>query len=159
MEPVAELLDLPKEYGEPTDPLDWATVRTELERSRTYWIVTVRNDGRPHAVPVDGIWLDDAWYYGGSEETVHHRSVLANPDVVMHLEDGMKAVIVEGEVRRSTPSASVAQGLAEASREKYGYGMSASDYEKGGVLTLRPRRVLAWMAFPKDATRFRFDEA
>jgi hypothetical protein len=158
MEPIAELLDLPKEYGNPTEPLDWGTVRAELERAHHYWIVTVREDGRPHAVPVDGIWLEDAWYYGGSDETVHHRSVVANPDVVMHLEDGMKAVIVEGEVQRSTPSASLAQRLADASRKKYGYGMDAGEYERAGVLTLRPRRVLAWMAFPKDATRFRFDE-
>ena len=157
MEPIAELLDLPKEYGEPTEPLEWGIVRAELERARAYWIVTVREDGRPHAVPVDGIWLDDAWYYGGSDETVHHRSVVANPEVVMHLEDGMKAVIVEGEVRRTNPSGELAQRLADASRQKYGYGMSAGDYERSGALTLRPRRVLAWMAFPRDATRFRFE--
>ena len=156
MEPVAERLDLPREYGDPTEPLDWGTVRAELERAQHYWIVTVRDDGPPHAVPVDGIWLDDAWYYGGSDETVHHRSVVANPEVVMHLEDGMKAVIVEGEVRRTTPPGALAQRLADVSRKKYGYGQSASDYEKG-VLTLLPRRVLAWTAFPKDATRFRFD--
>jgi hypothetical protein len=156
MDPVAELLDLPKEYGRPKEPLDWATVRTELERAQRYWIVTVRDDGRPHAVPVDGIWLDDAWYYGGSDQTVHHRSVLANPDVVMHLEDGMKAVIVEGEVRHTTPHEALARKLADASRQKYGYGMDPGDYQKGGVLMLRPRRVMAWMAFPTDATRFRF---
>ena len=159
MEPIAELLDLPKEYGLPEEPLDWGTVRGELERARLYWVVTVREDGRPHVVPVDGIWLEEAWYYGGSDQTVHHRSVVANPEVVMHLEDGMRAVIVEGEVRHTTPPGPLAQKLAEASREKYGYGMDAGDYEKGGVLTLRPRRVLAWRAFPKDATRFRFDES
>jgi hypothetical protein len=75
----------------------------------------------------------------------------------MHLEDGMKAVIVEGEVRHTNPSKPLAERLADSSRKKYGYGMDASDYERGGVLTLRPRRVLAWMAFPKDATRFRFE--
>jgi hypothetical protein len=158
MEPVAELLDLPKEYGSPTEPLEWETVRDELQRAQHCWIVTVREDGRPHAVPVDGVWVEDAWYYGGSDETVHHRSVVANPEVVMHLENGMKAVIVEGEVRRTNPTAALAQRLATASQEKYGYGMDASEYESGGVLTLLPRRVLAWMAFPKDATRFRFED-
>jgi hypothetical protein len=158
MEPVAEVLDLPKEYGVPTDPLDWTTVRAELERAEHYWIATVRSSGRPHVVPVDGIWIDDAWYYGGSETTVHYRSVVANPEMVMHLEDGMKAVVVEGQVRRTNPSGTLAQRIAEASRKKYGYGPDAGAYEKEGVLTLFPRRVLAWTAFPKDATRFRFDE-
>ena len=156
MEPLAELLDLPKEYGKPKEPLEWATVRAELERAERYWIATVRDDGRPHSVPVDGIWLGEAWYYGGSPEAVHHRSVMANPDVVMHLEDAMKAVIVEGQVRHAIPPEEVARKLAEASRQKYGYGMDAGDYEKGGVLMLRPRRVMAWMSFPTDATRFRF---
>jgi hypothetical protein len=77
--------------------------------------------------------------------------------MVMHLEDGTKVVIVEGQVRRQTPSKTFAERLATLSNEKYGYGMAASDYERG-VLVLRPRRVLAWMAFPKDATRFVFDE-
>jgi hypothetical protein len=157
-DPIAEPLDLPAVYGKATKPLAWGSVRSELEGAQHYWIVTVREDGRPHAVPVDGVWLDDLWYYGGSEETVHHRSVTANPDVVMHLEDGMKAVIVEGEVRSTNPSGTLAQRIADTSREKYGYGPDPSEYEKGGVLTLLPRRVLAWTAFPKDATRFRFDE-
>jgi hypothetical protein len=156
-DPIAEPLDLPAVYGKATNPLAWGLVRAELEGAQHYWIVTVREDGRPHAVPVDGVWLDDLWYYGGSDETVHHRSVTANPDVVMHLEDGMKAVIVEGEVRQTTPAPDLAKRMADASRKKYGYGLDASGYEKG-VLTLLPRRVLAWTAFPKDATRFRFAE-
>lgn len=49
--------------------------------------------------PLDGIWLDDAWYWGGTSETVHRRNVVANPKVVMHLPDPARAVIVEGEVR------------------------------------------------------------
>lgn len=158
MEPIAQSLDLPKEYGNATSTVPWETVRAELERAEHYWIATVRPDGRPHTVPVDGIWIDDAWYYGGSEETVHHQTVVANPEMVMHLEDGMKVVIVEGEVRQTTPAPDLAKRMADASRKKYGYGLDASGYEKG-VLTLLPRRVLAWTAFPKDATRFLFQKS
>jgi len=43
-----------------------------------------------------------------------------------------------------------------ASREKYGYAPEAGEHV--GVLKLSPRTVLAWTAFPKDATRFRFDK-
>ncbi|HET6770719.1 MAG TPA: pyridoxamine 5'-phosphate oxidase family protein [Actinomycetota bacterium] len=156
MEPIAELLGFPEEYGKAATKLDWAAVRAELERAERYWIATTREDGRPHVVPVDGIWVDDLWYYGGSEEAVHHRMVTANPQVVMHLEDAMKAVIVEGEVRSTNPSKLVAERLAATSKKKYGYAPPAADYEKG-VLTLFPKRVLAWTTFPKDATRFRFD--
>ncbi|MEV0388431.1 pyridoxamine 5'-phosphate oxidase family protein [Nonomuraea sp. NPDC050643] len=29
---------------------------------------TVRADGRPHVVPVDGVWVDDRLYFGGRPE-------------------------------------------------------------------------------------------
>jgi pyridoxamine 5'-phosphate oxidase-like protein len=156
MEPIAELLGFPEEYGRSATKLDWAAVRAELERAERYWISTTRPDGRPHVVPVDGIWMEDLWYYGGSEKTVHHRAVSANPNVVIHLEDAMRAVIVEGEVRVTKPSASVATRLASVSREKYGYAPSVADYRRG-TQTLFPSVVLAWTEFPKDATRFRFE--
>jgi hypothetical protein len=155
MEPTAESLALPEEYGKPGKTLDWAGVRADLERAERYWIATTRRDGRPHVVPVDGIWLDDLWYYGGSGEAVHQRAVVVNPRVVMHLEDAMKAVIVEGEVRLTKPTEGVAKQLVSASREKYGYAPSVSEYRRG-VQTLFPSRVLAWTEFPRDATRFRF---
>jgi hypothetical protein len=156
MEPIAELLEFPEGYGKATTLLKWETVRDDLSSAERYWIATTREDGRPHVIPVDGIWLDDLWYYGGSAEAVHQRTVAANPNVVMHLEDAMKVVIVEGEVRSTNPSKPVAKRLAAASKTKYGYAPPAAEYEKG-VPTLFPKRVLAWTTFPKDATRFRFD--
>jgi hypothetical protein len=105
-------------------------------------------------VPLDGLWLDDVWYYGGSEQAVHYRNVLADPVVVMHLPDPVKAVIVEGDARLAHPSPELARRLAEAANEKYGYGQDPAAYQ--GALGLYPRTVRAWTAFPRDATRFRF---
>lgn len=156
MEPIAELLQFPEEYGKPAAKLEWAGVRGQLELAERYWIATTRPDGRPHVVPVDGIWMEELWYYGGSDKTVHQRAVSANPHVVMHLEDAMRAVIVEGEVRVTEPSESLAARLVASSRKKYGYAPTKSEYQKG-VMTLFPSRVLAWTTFPTDATRFRFE--
>jgi Pyridoxamine 5'-phosphate oxidase len=61
-----------------------------------YWLATTRPDGRPHVVPLDGLWLDDAWFFGGSAETVKYRNLKANPRAVVHLDDSERAVIVEG---------------------------------------------------------------
>ena len=63
MEPIAELVDFPEEYGKASTKLDWPSVRAQLERAERYWIATIRPDGRPHVVPVDGIWVEDLWYY------------------------------------------------------------------------------------------------
>jgi hypothetical protein len=155
-EPRAEPLDLPAEYGTPATLLAWDTVRRRLEAAQRYWLATVRPDGRPHAVPLDGLWLDEAWYFGGSSAAVWHRNLEADPRAALHLEDAMQAVMVEGACERHATDAHLAGRLAGASRSKYGYG---PDPKPAEVWRLRPERALAWTAFPRDATRFVFDPA
>lgn len=55
-EPTVEPLDLPREYGSVSERLSWSSVEHRLEAAPIYWLGTVRPDGRPHAVPVDGLW-------------------------------------------------------------------------------------------------------
>jgi Pyridoxamine 5'-phosphate oxidase len=155
MEPIAEPIRLPKGYGRATTTLAWAAVRERLEQAPRYWLVTLRGDGRPHAVPVDGLWLDDAWWYGGSPETLHQRNLRRDPRVVVHLEDTMAAVVLEGSMRLETPSPELADRMVAASRAKYGYAPPPGAYT-AGAWALRPERARAWSAFPTDATRFRF---
>ena len=65
-EPSASPLPLPPAYGKPTRPMAWSDADDLLTDSRVYWIASVRPDGRPHIVPSDGIWLDDALYFGAA---------------------------------------------------------------------------------------------
>jgi Pyridoxamine 5'-phosphate oxidase len=156
--PTATLLDFPPGYGKPTKTLAWHDVRARLEEAPAYWLATTRTDGRPHVVPVDGIWLDDVCWYGGAPDTVHMRAVEAQPRAVVHLADPMQAVIVEGTVRRVELDTEQAQRLADASNSKYahyGYVNTAETYLN--ATGLFPDRVLAWTTFPTDATRFTFE--
>jgi hypothetical protein len=158
-DPVAEPLVFPKGYGRATTPLAWPGVRERLDAALNYWIVTVRPDGRPHAVPTDGIWLDRTWYFGGAPDTVHMRNVGSNEHTVISLGDGSWAVIVEGRARHVTPDRALAERIAEAG-SKYGalgYGPNPEDYLSTGTWAVEAARVLAWTAFPTDATRFRFE--
>jgi nitroimidazol reductase NimA-like FMN-containing flavoprotein (pyridoxamine 5'-phosphate oxidase superfamily) len=152
-----ERLDLPKGYGQAKTALDWNVVRGRLEEAMNYWLATTRSDGRPHAVPSDGIWLDDAWYFGGSHDTVHMRNVERNPKASLHLGDGTWAVIVEGTCAFFHPDAAQAQTIAAAGAKysAYGYAPTPGSYADG-VWCLRAERAVAWTAFPTDATRFRF---
>lgn len=159
MEPVVEQLDLPEAYGNPSTLLTWAAVQKELEEAPQYWVATTRPDGRPHVVPRDGVWLDEAWYYGGSPETVHNRNLENNSDVVMHIGDGLKAIIVEGEAKHVRLELEIAQRLADVNNRKYShYGLNtkADIYVTRGILELKARRVLAWTNLPENATRFLF---
>ena len=153
--PRSEQLDLPPEYGRPTRLLDWDAVDRRLAEARHYWLATVRPDGRPHVVPLDGLWLDTRWYFGGSPRTVKHRNLLANRRVTMHLDGGASAVIVDGQCEIQKPSPDQARRLVAASKAKYGYAPPAKAY-RSGVWTLLPERVLAWTELHVDATRFLF---
>ena len=141
MVPRSELLRLPQGCGTSTAVLDWAVVRVNLERAKAYWLATCRADGRPHVVPVDGLWLDDVWYYGGASEAVHVRTVLLNPDVVMHLPDPHRSVIVEGRVRPARPDTGLARRLLDVPHEKYPeYGSTSDPAAYNDALALQPTR-------------------
>lgn len=155
MDPTAERVELPEGYGTATTTMEWGPVRERLEQAPRYWLVTTRRDGRAHVVPVDGIWLDDAWWYGGSPATLHQRNLEHDRRVVVHLEDTMAAVILEGSMERVVPPAEQASRLKAASKAKYGYGPPDAAYA-AGLWALRPQRARAWSAFPDDVTRFRF---
>jgi nitroimidazol reductase NimA-like FMN-containing flavoprotein (pyridoxamine 5'-phosphate oxidase superfamily) len=155
--PTAEKLVLPKDYGKTTGVMAWEDVRAKLTEAKQYWLATNRPTGSPHLVPVDGMWVDDVWYYGGSPETTHRRLAAKDPQVTMHLADPWQVVIVEGEVRVTEQTEERAAELAATANAKYteyGYDFPVEWYRK--ATGLHPRRVLAWSEFPKDATRFTF---
>lgn len=159
MEPRAEQLYLPKEYGSPKKKLAWDHVRKDLEEAPVYWVSSVRPDGRPHVVPRDGVWLDDTWYYGGSPKTVHNNNIEKNPEVVVHIGDGMKAIMVEGRSEFVKTDRPTGEKLAEMTNSKYahyGYNNTYKEYTDRGIWAVTARRVIAWNVLFEDATRFVF---
>lgn len=157
MEPLTESIRLPPAYGTPSQLLSWQNVEKRLEQSMHYWLATTRPDGRPHVVPVDGIWRDGGCFFSGDPATVHERNLRANAHAIIHLDDSDSATIVEGLVERHAPAEDEAESLAAASRTKYGYAPSPKAY-LDGVWRLTPRTVLAWQVFHLDATRFHFPD-
>ena len=88
------------EYGMPKSKrglLPWQHVSERMAAARYYWISTVDPDGRPHATPVDGLWLDDLLYFGGSPTTRRNRNLALNPATCVHLESGIDVVILHGD--------------------------------------------------------------
>jgi PPOX class probable F420-dependent enzyme len=133
--------------------LEWAWAVERLERSRSYWIATTREDGSPHAAPVWGLWRDDGLWFSTSPESRKGRNLLRDPRVAVHLESGDEVVMLEGEVERVTLDAAG----ADAYGEKYGFRPDPSD-ASGFWVRLRPRVAYAWREedYPKSATRFAF---
>lgn len=155
----------PDGYGLPADDeglLEWSQVRERLVASKHYWLATVRPDGRPHVVPRWGVWLDDRFYYDGAPTTRHALNLEHNQHVTLNLEDGWRAVIVEGisEPTRADADglgARIAEALAKYHDDGYAPGADSwSDADGGGLRVITPRTAMAWFSFPKDATRFTF---
>ena len=83
--------DLPEDYGVSDQTsgagmLPWSRVTERLESARNYWVVTTRSDGKPHSVPVWGIWLDETFYFGTDRRSRKGRNLATNPGLVVHLD-------------------------------------------------------------------------
>jgi nitroimidazol reductase NimA-like FMN-containing flavoprotein (pyridoxamine 5'-phosphate oxidase superfamily) len=159
--PLASRPRIPRDYGVPRSTkglLDWEHVAQRLADATVYWIATSGPGGMPRARPVDGLYVDDVLYVGGSPETGWVRDLTANPKVCVHLDDGWDVVILEGEVARlEGADPELARRLAAESNRKYPqYGMTEKDSAGPGTLAIRPARAYAWKAFPKDVTKFTF---
>jgi hypothetical protein len=133
----------------------WATER--LERARNYWVSTTRPDGRPHSMPVWGIWLDDAFFFGSGRESAKSRNLAASPAIVVHLESGDETVIIEGLAERVLDDA-LEKRVDEVYGRKYDFTPDLSG-ETDPWFVVRPRRAYAWAEhnYTGSATQFDFD--
>lgn len=135
--------------------LRWNDVTDQISKSRNYWICTTRADGRPHAMPVWGFWLDGAVVFGTARDTLKARNLAANPNVVVHLESGDDVVILEC-VAEQNKSAALIKRLNPICRKKY--KMPLMVVPESVLYIARPKVALAWREhdFPTSATRWKF---
>ena len=135
-----------------------------LRAAMNYWLSTTRPDGRPHAAPVWGVWLDDALWFGTTGQKAKNLEAL--PYAVVHLESGDDVAIVEGPVDRVSDPAALGR-VADAYRAKYVDGESGKPFEllaamsaTGSMYRLTPERGWAWLegAFASANTRWTSEE-
>ncbi len=142
--------------------LSWDYVDSRMRDALNYWIASAGVDGRPHAVPIWGAWLEDVFYFVGTGRKI--RNLRANPQAVVHLESGDDVVLIEGrfeEIRR--PSRELLQSVDEAFIRKYKTyrpsehldGRSKSSFPPEGLFAVFPQLVIAWSGMASDATRWR----
>jgi Pyridoxamine 5'-phosphate oxidase len=153
----------PAAYGTPGESdslLPWSYVEARLQTAANYWITTVGPGARPHARPVDGVWIDGALCFGGSPETRWVRNLMANRAISAHLSSEAEAIILEGTAEYVTdPSHALAAPQAAASKAKYPQYFSGREMPFRPFWVLRPSTAYAWTleGFPRGATRWRFD--
>lgn len=158
MKTIASRPRIPDVYGVPKDEanlLPWSYVEERLTSAKHYWVSTVSPGGLPHTRPIDGFWLADGLFFGGSEHARWRRNLAQNPAACVNLEDALQAVMLHGDVEIVRPDRALAERLAETSNEKYPeFGQKAEDYEGAEICRFKPRLVIAWKTLYEDATRF-----
>jgi PPOX class probable F420-dependent enzyme len=148
---------MPKTYGlagRRRARLPWAWARRRLVRAHNYWLSTTRPDGRPHAMPIWGLWLDETFLFSTARRSRKGRNLSRRPQAVVHLESGDQTVILEGRVREVRDPALLAR-YARAYHAKYRFRPDPAD-RAGVTYALRARIGFAWRErdFPKSATRW-----
>ena len=104
----------------------WQDIERLLTDAQLYWIITVRSDGRPHAVPLVGVWHEGAFAFCTGPDEQKQRNLDVNTQVAVTTgatgANGWgsgKDVVVEGNAARVTEPEAL-QVLADAWFGKYG---------------------------------------
>lgn len=79
-----------------TGLLPWSWARERIERSHDYWVATTWPDGRPHVMPVWGVWMDDALWFSCSRASRKARNLAAQPTCSIATDNAYEPVVIEG---------------------------------------------------------------
>jgi PPOX class probable F420-dependent enzyme len=109
-------------YGVPAEldgVLPWSWADERLASSRNFWVVTASSDGRPHALPVWGVWMSDLerFAFSCAPNSRKARNIRANPQVVIAVDDTVECVSIEG--RAHEISGAAADQFLDAYAHKY----------------------------------------
>ena len=120
--------------------LDWEWAAERLGQSRHYWLSSVRPDGRPHAMPVWGVYLDGQVWFSTGPRSRKATNIAVNPAVVVSTEDAFTPVVVEGDATEVVARDDVA-AFAAAMDAKYDSDFGVDFYAANRTFAIAPIRV------------------
>jgi PPOX class probable F420-dependent enzyme len=133
---------LPAEQGSGLIP--WPEVERRLTVSHDYWVATVRPDGRPHVMPVWGVWLDGRLWFSSGGRARKARNLAADPRCTMTTDDAQNPVVLDGVAARVDDADDIS-AFVVAMNAKYDAGMTADflDPAVNATFAVRPVRAIA----------------
>jgi general stress protein 26 len=153
-------------YGMPTGTkglLSWTWAEERLRRSHNYYVMTVRSEGTPHAMPVWGIWVEGRFYFSTGATSVKARNLAANKSCVICTDNAAEAVVVEGTASTVSDASRIAELSPHYSKK---YKSFTLDPKMGPIFEVRPKiafglrektfksttRWIFWRASSRDAS-------
>ena len=115
----------------------WEYVIQRLHEAHEYWVATIHPQGWPHVRPVWGVVVEKTLFVGGGPQTRWSRNLKENPSVSINLENGTRAIVIEGTADYITDDPALISKTDSAYVAKYGI-------EHGPVWRIIPRKIFAW---------------
>jgi nitroimidazol reductase NimA-like FMN-containing flavoprotein (pyridoxamine 5'-phosphate oxidase superfamily) len=149
---------LPADEGGGLLPWSWAEER--LRRSRNYWLASRWPDGRPHVLPVWGVWHDGCFWFSSSRGSRKARNLRRDGRCAVTTEEAHDPVMLDGVAELITGREDL-ERLLRLENEKYGtsYGMEMLDPEANSAFRVRPTWAFGLRSddFQGSPTRWRFE--
>jgi nitroimidazol reductase NimA-like FMN-containing flavoprotein (pyridoxamine 5'-phosphate oxidase superfamily) len=131
-----------------------------LAARANYCVVSVRPDGRPHSMPVWGLWDDGDFLFTSGVQSRKIKNLKAEPRCVVSTEDAADPVIIEGTAAIITDLERIARVL-DLMNDKYQTSIEAGflDPAVNAAVAVRPRQVISMRHgdFAGSPTRWTFD--
>lgn len=130
--------------AEGTGLLPWSWAEERLVRSRDYWVATAWPDGRPHVMPVWGVWMADRLWFSSSLGSRKARNLLADPRCAVTTDDPKQPVVLDGVAELLTAHEDLL-AFIDATNGKYGtgYGVDFLDPAVNATFAVRPNWAFA----------------
>jgi general stress protein 26 len=110
-------------------PIPWSRAEQQLEKpadeTTTYFLTTVRPDGRPHVAGVGALWIDGKFYFVSGPGTRKSRNLAERADCVISVKLTDLDLVVEGTATRVTDESTL-ERLAKA-YDAQGWPATAKD--------------------------------
>ena len=162
--------------------MDWARIEARLAEGitqapdtggpnrHTCWLATINRDGSPHVNGIGTLWVDGAFWFETGDDTRKAKNLARDPRCSLSVATHDFDLVVEGEARKVTDPATVADMAARYAA----HGWPARVDDSGQALTaefsapsagpppwfvyrLAPRTATALLTIePGGATRWRF---
>ena len=129
--------------GQGSGLLPWSWAAERLTTSRHYWLATAWPDGRPHVMPVWGVWDGASLWSSSGGRSRKVRNLRADPRCVVTTENPMQPVVVEG-VAEIVIDRERIHWFVTAVNTKYGESIDEEflDPAVNATIRVRPSKVI-----------------
>ena len=146
---------------EGTGLLPWRWAHERLVASHDYWLATTRADGRPHLMPVWGVWDGAALWFSSANGSRKAANLRDRPRCSVATARADEPVVLEGDATVVTDPDRLRRAL-DLENRKYDadYGVEMIDPDHNSWFALRPVWALALDVddFTGSPTRWSFAE-